>query len=417
MSEAPRKRGRPPKYDTPEAKARQDVIAKRARRRLRNASVHGHIQFRIYTSQPVDELLPSSSPQRPQQPINCPDVHVNVASRSGGTETSLASIGPSITLETGSNSPSPLGEAALRSRVTGPHGDLCHYTREDDRCETPNSNLHHSTVSGSSERESRLGFPERSASPSPDAHDTAESEWDGIQQGGNAAVHEEDVGNGLLSDVDSQSEDAFETDPSSESDVSDAESEMGTYDTNTPSGSDLYLAKDFLERTWRRLCDCQEQEQEIISDNAQSGLSLKNMADYWRNLRVPDAIGITSQTRTDESEQVQPDWLSILSGGDSRPNLDIERSQENPPNIQRTWDIDSIISWASCLSITRGIYVSYHPPVSRNLGSSIHVFHHGTALHLIPHLRLGSGRQSPQFSVYVFFPGISHQFVAVVHLM
>ncbi|KAK2684297.1 hypothetical protein QWA68_016922, partial [Fusarium oxysporum] len=259
------------------------------------------------------------------------------------------------------------------------------------------------------QRESISGLPERSASPSPDAHEAAESDWDGIRQDGNAAVHEEDIGNGLLSDVESQSEVAFETDPSSESDVSDAESEMGNYDTNTPSESDLHLAKGFLERTWRRLCDCQEQEQEIVSGNARSGLSLKNMADYWRNLRLPDAIGITSsQARADESGQVQPDWLSILSGGDSRPNLNIERSQENPPNIQRTWDIDSVISWASCLSITRGLYVSYHSPVSRNLGSSIHVFHHGTALHLIPHLRLGSGRQSPHFSVYVFFPGISH---------
>jgi hypothetical protein len=133
------------------------------------------------------------------------------------------------------------------------------------------------------------------------------------------------------------------------------------------------------------------------------------MADYWRNLAVPDAIGRASpQARTDENEQVQPDWFSILSGGDSRPNLNIQRSQEIPPNIQRTWDVDSLISWASCLSITRGLYVSYHPPVSRNFGSSIHVFHYGTALHLIPHLRLGSRRQSPQFSVYVFFPGISH---------
>ncbi|EXM14332.1 hypothetical protein FOTG_17262 [Fusarium oxysporum f. sp. vasinfectum 25433] len=417
MSEAPRKRGRPRKYDTPEAKARQDVIAKRARRRLRDPSVHGHIQFQIYTPQPVNALLPPSSPQRPQEPINCPDVHVNVASRPDGTETSLDSIGPSITLETGSNSPSPLGEGALRSRVIGPHGDLRHSTREDDRCETPNSKLHHSTISGSSERESISGFPERSASPSPDAHEAAESDWDGIRQDGNEAVHEEDVGNGLLSDVEFQSEDAFETDSSSESDVSDAESEMGNYDTNTPSESDLHLAKGFLERTWRRLCDCQEQEQEIVSGNARSGLSLKNMADYWRNLRVPDAIGITSsQARTDESKQVQPDWLSILSGGDSRPNLNIERSQVNPPNIQRTWDIDSVISWASCLSITRGLYVSYHPPVSRNLGSSIHIFHHGTALHLIPHLRLGSRRQSPQFSVYVFFPGISHVYRTTTYL-
>ena len=40
--------------------------------------------------------------------------------------------------------------------------------------------------------------------------------------------------------------------------------------------------------------------------------------------------------------------------------------------------------------------------------ANVHVFHQGKTLHAIPHLRLGSGRQSPQFCVYVFFPGISH---------
>ncbi|EWZ79051.1 hypothetical protein FOWG_16769 [Fusarium oxysporum f. sp. lycopersici MN25] len=384
MSEAPRERGRPRKYDTPEAKARQDVIAKRARRQLRNSSVHGHIRFQVYAPQPIDALSPSSSPQRRQQSTNCPDVLVNVASRPYGTETSLTSIGSNRTFEMDSISPSPLGEGTLRSPVMGPRGLPETMTYVEFRIQS------YTTLPA-------------------DAHEAAESDWDGIRQDGNVAVQEEDAGNGLLSDAESQSEDAFETVLSSESDVLDAESEMDINDTDIPSESDLYLAKGFLERTWRRLCDCQEQEQEISSEDARSGLSLKNMADYWRNLAVPDAIGIASpQARTDENEHVQPNWFSILSGGDSRPNLNIMRSQAIPSDIQRTWDVDSVLCWASCLSVTRGLYVSYHPPVSRNLGSSIHVFHHGTALHLIPHLRLGSGRQSPQFSVYVFFPGISH---------
>ncbi|KAJ9412665.1 hypothetical protein QL093DRAFT_1983050, partial [Fusarium oxysporum] len=54
------------------------------------------------------------------------------------------------------------------------------------------------------------------------------------------------------------------------------------------------------------------------------------------------------------------------------------------------------------------LYISYYSPPTRNLASNMHVFHQGTPLHIIPHLRLGSGRQSPQFGVYVFFPGISH---------
>ncbi|KAK2667247.1 hypothetical protein RAB80_016438 [Fusarium oxysporum f. sp. vasinfectum] len=208
MSEAPRKRGRPRKYDTPEAKAKQDVIAKRARRQLRNPSVHGHVRFQVYAPQPICALSPSSSPQRRQKSTNYPDILVNVASRPYETETSLTSIGSNRTFEIDSISPSPLGE-----------GDI------------------------------EITCDETTASPSSDAHEAAESDWDRIRQDGNVAVQEEDAGNGLLSDAESQSEDAFETDLSSESDISDAESEMDINDTDIPSESDLYLAKGFLERT------------------------------------------------------------------------------------------------------------------------------------------------------------------------
>ncbi|KAL9572067.1 hypothetical protein ACKAV7_003784 [Fusarium commune] len=272
----------------------------------------GRHSRRVDSALPVDALSPSSSPQRHQQSTNYPEVLVNVASWPYGTETSLTSIGPNRTFEVDSISPSPLAEGVLRSPVMGPRGDQRHSTREDDICGILNLKLHNSTISGSSEGESISGLPDRSASPNLVAQDAAKSDWDGIRQDGNVAVEEEDAGDGLLSDVEYQSEDAFETDLSSKSDVSDAESEMGINDADTSSESDLYLAKGFLERTWRRLCDCQQQEKEISSEDARSGLSLKNMADYWRNLAVPDAIGIASpQARTDENEHVQPDWRSL----------------------------------------------------------------------------------------------------------
>lgn len=63
---------------------------------------------------------------------------------------------------------------------------------------------------------------------------------------------------------------------------------------------------------------------------------------------------------------------------------------------------------ATCLSINRGLYVSYSSSIARNLRASVHVFHQGKPLHLIPHIRLGSGRQSSQFCVYAFLPEIAH---------
>ncbi|KAH8656741.1 hypothetical protein BGZ61DRAFT_466274 [Ilyonectria robusta] len=156
MPEAPKKRGRPRKYDTPEEKARQDVIAKRARRRLRNSSVHGDIRFQVYVPQPIEALPPSSSPQGRPESTSCLDVLANTASRSDRTETPLppalnhitsdtivarnglrsqstegAVLAPSClqhlrnaaeprrTIDTGSNSPRPLGEAVLSSCVMG----------------------------------------------------------------------------------------------------------------------------------------------------------------------------------------------------------------------------------------------------------------------------------------------------------
>ncbi|KAK2470118.1 hypothetical protein H9L39_18266 [Fusarium oxysporum f. sp. albedinis] len=45
MLRTPKKRGRPRKYYTPEDKAKQDVVAKRAKRRLQKQPTHGDIRF------------------------------------------------------------------------------------------------------------------------------------------------------------------------------------------------------------------------------------------------------------------------------------------------------------------------------------------------------------------------------------
>ncbi|KAH7000717.1 hypothetical protein EDB80DRAFT_724373 [Ilyonectria destructans] len=174
MPEAPKKRGRPRKYDTPEEKARQDVIAKRARRRLRSSSVHGDIRFQVYVPQPIEALRPPSSLQRHTESTSCLDVLANAASRSDRAETppppalnhitsnpvagnglrpqpreESVLVQPCLqnlrhapeshrTIETGSNSPSPLGEAMLRSglqttplnpRVDPLSGSTVHSTR------------------------------------------------------------------------------------------------------------------------------------------------------------------------------------------------------------------------------------------------------------------------------------------------
>lgn len=106
-----------------------------------------------------------------------------------------------------------------------------------------------------------------------------------------------------MSNFESQPEDVFEADSSSDSDVSDTRSEMDFHDTGDPSGSDLSMVKGFLERNWEHLCDCQEEEN--VSWGGQPGFGLHDMADYWQKLGVPDAIGPTTPLpRTDENELV-----------------------------------------------------------------------------------------------------------------
>jgi hypothetical protein len=62
MPRTPKTRGRTRKYDTPKDKAKQDVVAKRNRRRLQKQAAHGNIRFQIYVSAQT-EALPTTPSQ------------------------------------------------------------------------------------------------------------------------------------------------------------------------------------------------------------------------------------------------------------------------------------------------------------------------------------------------------------------
>lgn len=201
-----------------------------------------------------------------------------------------------------------------------------------------------------------------------------------------------------------QAEDGFALGFDSESDHSVTSDQAEVDDHHDENAeSNLLYAREFLEKTWNHFCDCREEEN--MERGEQPVLNLEQMAGYWKTLGVPDSISPTPPiNEANEERALRLEWVSILNGGDNRPNLDIEKSQISPISIDRTWVIDSIFSWASCLSTNRGLYISYHPPISSNISSNVHLFHQGKPLHLIPRLRLGSGRQSPQFGVYIYFP-------------
>ncbi|TVY64785.1 hypothetical protein Focb16_v015444 [Fusarium oxysporum f. sp. cubense] len=189
-------------------------------------------------------------------------------------------------METSSDSPSPLGEAIFRSCEIEPSGDQYQSIGDDDIGEALDLQLDNATILGSSEADISSSFLPKGtgATANPDAHEAVEINSSRIPEVANTIDEEDSTSGKPLSDVECPLEDAFETDSSYESDISDAESEIDIDDTDATSQPNLYMAKSFLERNWGRLYDCQEEEEEEEGENAsedtQPGLSLKDMANY-----------------------------------------------------------------------------------------------------------------------------------------
>jgi hypothetical protein len=145
---------------------------------------------------------------------------------------------------------------------------------------------------------------------------------DGLSRGREDAdiSDQEEGGEGTESDFDFVSEDAFEIDSDSEPDLSLDNDEMDTEDDlDDTTQSNSSVAKAFLEKTWSHLCDCEEENTE---PGGELVFNLKQMAEYWQNLGVPDAIGLASlPPEAGEEESTHIEWSSVLSGGDQRPRL------------------------------------------------------------------------------------------------
>jgi membrane carboxypeptidase/penicillin-binding protein PbpC len=58
MPQTPQKRGRPSKYASKEEKAREDVIKKRARRRLQSTAARRDIRFQFYNTGQIQAVAP-----------------------------------------------------------------------------------------------------------------------------------------------------------------------------------------------------------------------------------------------------------------------------------------------------------------------------------------------------------------------
>ncbi|PNP61155.1 hypothetical protein FNYG_14112 [Fusarium nygamai] len=447
----PGKPGRPRKYASKEEKAQHDVAAKRARRRFRSLVTRRNSRFRPYDLQSAEATYASSSERSDSLSVSRLDVlaaaaysiqqidptteqsslsqHIPSATPSTTEISSVRWISPcpqpscdAYSGQAGCHKPAPTSESSEARPVSSLKtisGSDELFTNDDSTMNriSPSSPLHvaePSDADSGDSMQSFLGHTNDRAESEIEREDSAghcmiggvSSTLQGIGKiQGRDSVVEEVTSNYGFSDISS------EMDSDMESDSSSAQSEEESHnEPDVVPESDHALAKAFLESTWSRQCDCRHEASTALG--SQNVFSLQKMTEYWRGLGVPDSIGTAPVVSEpveveDEGEErnantnTELNWSAILSGGDDRPILNIEMSQIGAPVIERTWDVDSIISWASCLSINRGLYISYHPPASRNFRSSVHVFHKRDPLHLIPHFRLGSGRQSPQFGVII----------------
>ncbi|KAI5456832.1 hypothetical protein BGZ63DRAFT_428932 [Mariannaea sp. PMI_226] len=363
------KRGRPSKYGSKEEKARQDVIAKRARRRLRSTAAHRDTRFQVYVAQMM-EAGPTSSAQSclHLQPSNCLGVLADAASlaqRIGISPSRSLAINPSEMIAAGNESHIQFVDCATPSTgvIPSPHpipllsDELCNTTQQ---CKSMNIisrspeptranmllsyEVEHGGNNVVSSHEDNEGFlsPALQLSPSAMAPviDIIESEQPALEctdrsadsnaktaspkavspsENGASRQHEVENTNDQAesreradSDIASPSEDAFEAESNLWSDISDTQgdSEIEECFSDATNKSNYSLAKGFLKKTWGRLCDCQEGE------NTESGrqlvFNLKQMAEYWQNLGVPDSIGPTViPPEADETENTYLEWSSI----------------------------------------------------------------------------------------------------------
>jgi hypothetical protein len=178
-------------------------------------------------------------------------------------------------------------------------------------------------------------------------------------------------------------------------------------DCSGPGNGTITAAARFLEQTWGRLCECDSgadvSERVKEEEGEEEPLSLPEMVDFWKNCKIPDSLSSPRMDKRCHGE-METDWFKALSGGsDQPPKLSFEKSQVET-GVERTWDVDSLIVPAHCLSIHKGLNFAYCPKFSRQLTSKLHVIINNCALHRTSHLRLGQGYRSPDMGIYIFFP-------------
>ncbi|KAG7000904.1 hypothetical protein FocnCong_v012943 [Fusarium oxysporum f. sp. conglutinans] len=259
MPGTPKKRGRPRKYGTPKDKARHDVVAKRARRRLRKQTTHDSIRFQIYVSSQTEAspVTPSqgiesyetsllgdppeadSSLNRAELPTLSIDAVVARGEQSPQSIEGNVSASPCLQLLVNMSGPHVARASfstsqegpAENSSSTSPDGISSNPTsyaaRDDDICtEADCEPCHISNASSSCEDEHTADLLHENGGATTSPYIVFEDDLSGPRNDENTEQQEKEGAEEAMSDLESQPENAWEPDSSSQSDVSDMRSEV-----------------------------------------------------------------------------------------------------------------------------------------------------------------------------------------------
>ncbi|KAK8917674.1 hypothetical protein VCV18_008994 [Metarhizium anisopliae] len=398
MLQHPRKPGRPRKYASKEEKARQDVIAKRARRRLQTC------RFRVHT-------VPKTKVGGPPV-LHLNQTYLQPPDRLSGLAEVACSASP---ITTGPDSlPHPamnttVGLEPWLQRVNYPTTDNIYVSPYVLRLPPPRPTLSISprledsytqlrsleatipSISPLNESmqwdddlhedqddDSTLGSGFRAGRPATmDADSGGDYDTELVNTplpdplsgtDSSSTNHLRDVDRGVSGDVSGRQEEVDDLEGCNSGRDSDIDPLLGNdFEVETETGSELESesgsrsdresgraevqhmpheqsctiepspssAKEFLESAWSGQCRCKQEERP--GPDASNEFDLEQIAHYWKELGVPDSISLPSpgQPRKDDHEDDDLDWCAILAGGDRRPHLSFEKSQHVAPIVQR----------------------------------------------------------------------------------
>ncbi|KAL6410928.1 hypothetical protein AUP68_07360 [Ilyonectria robusta] len=268
MPQIPNKRSQPRKYGSKEEKARQDVIARRARRRLQSTAAREDTRFKIYTTPNVKKRRSATLlQQKGASTHRSPALEPSPATRPGAGLFAPQNVSCD-SVDTQLRSPEPIRVGMLPScDILGNTGfaSLDNSSTYSALACQPEYTAGTPAMNEDGGDQLLFGNPDSLAGANTeiarsDPGNESENESGERQQDGELQDPTQDD-QGRVANLDYQSEDGFEADSNLQSDNSDTSNHIEVDNhLNEIAESNYLYAKEFLEKIWDYFCNCREEE-------------------------------------------------------------------------------------------------------------------------------------------------------------